>query len=338
MKKVLFIADIRNWAYDDQAKHWRYLLKKDYKVDILYLSDYKGVSPNHKFYRLLKEYQSAAESCSLPNLSDLISEKNLFSIKGVDARPIFNHKDYDVIYFFYHRALCDVRLMATPIPLEKVIIGINNEKWADTSAEKEYEIYMKGVGGLSVCNAFIKKSFFGLNENIFRVSQCIDKKVFFKTKDKRKNKKFTVGWSGNYNNPLKNFNIIKDSCKKSGVRFAYAKDLSRDQLNFWYNTLDCVVCASKSEGGPMMILEAGAASVPVISTDVGLAREILVDKKNGLKVSPDIKSISRAIKILSSNKGLRDDFSHNLNKEIISNWTYESRIYEIRAALSEIAK
>ena len=162
MKKVLFVADVRNWAYDDRAKHWQSLLRKEYEVDILYLSDYKGVSPTHKFYRLLKEYQSASESYSSSNLSDLTSEKNLFSIKGVDARPIFNHKDYDVIYFFYHRALCDVRLMATPIPLEKVIIGINNEKWADTSAEREYEIYMKGVAGLSVCNTFIEKSFFGL--------------------------------------------------------------------------------------------------------------------------------------------------------------------------------
>ena len=334
MKKVLFIADVRNWAYDDRAKHWRSLLKKDYKIDLLYLSDYKGVSPTHKFYRLLKEYQSAAESYGSSNLSDLISEKNLFSIKGVDVRPIFNHKDYDIIYFFYHRALCDVRLMATPIPLEKVIIGINNEKWTETCAEKEYEIYMKGVAGLSVCNAFIEESFFGLNENIFRVSQCVDKRVFFKTKDKRNNKRFTVGWSGNYNNPLKNFNIIKTSCQRSRVNFAYTKDLSRDQLNLWYNTLDCVVCASKSEGGPMMILEAGAASVPVISTDVGLVREILVDKKNGLKVSPDVKSISRAIKLLSSNKSLRSDLGRNLNKEIISNWTYESKVDEIRNLLN----
>lgn len=51
--------------------------------------------------------------------------------------------------------------------------------------------------------------------------------------------------------------------------------LSRDELNILYNLLDLYVVPSRSEGGPHAILEASAALCKIISTDVGLARDVL---------------------------------------------------------------
>ena len=81
--------------------------------------------------------------------------------------------------------------------------------------------------------------------------------------------------------------LIKKACKDAGVNLSIKRDLSRKALNVWYNNVDMIVSASESEGGPMLLLEAGAVGLPVITTNVGLAREIIQHKKNGMIINHD---------------------------------------------------
>jgi len=67
--------------------------------------------------------------------------------------------------------------------------------------------------------------------------------------------------------------------------------LPREELNVLYNLLDLYVVPSRSEGGPHAILEASAASCKIISTDVGLARDVLDEKCI-------YKSVSQAVEII----------------------------------------
>ena len=46
-------------------------------------------------------------------------------------------------------------------------------------------------------------------------------------------------------------------------------------LNELYNCLDLYIVASRIEGGPQAILECAANKTPIVSTDVGVASEIL---------------------------------------------------------------
>ncbi|MBI3763492.1 MAG: glycosyltransferase [Chloroflexi bacterium] len=54
-----------------------------------------------------------------------------------------------------------------------------------------------------------------------------------------------------------------------------------DDLAELYRRSRCLVCASYSEGGPRVVVEALACGTPVISTPVGMAREIVRDGENG---------------------------------------------------------
>ena len=49
-------------------------------------------------------------------------------------------------------------------------------------------------------------------------------------------------------------------------------------VSICYNSLDLYIVASRVEGGPQSILECALSKTPIISTDVGVANQILSDK------------------------------------------------------------
>ena len=66
-------------------------------------------------------------------------------------------------------------------------------------------------------------------------------------------------------------------------------------LNELYNCLDLYIVTSRIEGGPQAILECGITKTPIISTDVGVASEILAKESifemNNLKTQNQIQNL-----------------------------------------------
>ena len=65
---------------------------------------------------------------------------------------------------------------------------------------------------------------------------------------------------------------------KLGIEFSYFEMADFQTINELYNCLDLYIVASRFEGGPQSILECGITKTPIISTDVGVASEILSPK------------------------------------------------------------
>ncbi len=79
-----------------------------------------------------------------------------------------------------------------------------------------------------------------------------------------------------------------------GVDYSYFKMTNFKELNELYNCLDLYVVASRVEGGPQSIMECGLNKTPIISTNVGIAPEILSPESifnmtNFRKAKPNIK-------------------------------------------------
>jgi len=59
------------------------------------------------------------------------------------------------------------------------------------------------------------------------------------------------------------------------------------EITRYYNTLDLYLVTSRAEGGPKAILESMATGIPLISTEVGMAPDIIEDGYNGLLANID---------------------------------------------------
>ena len=59
------------------------------------------------------------------------------------------------------------------------------------------------------------------------------------------------------------------------IPYTYFEMISFEKINKLYNLLDLYIVSSRYEGGPQSILECALIKTPIISTDVGIASEIL---------------------------------------------------------------
>ena len=83
------------------------------------------------------------------------------------------------------------------------------------------------------------------------------------------NKNLKVILSGKRRNYLiKNF-------QNKNIPYKYFEMVSLETLNKLYNILDLYIVSSRIEGGPQAILECSISKTPIVSTDVGVASEIL---------------------------------------------------------------
>lgn len=96
--------------------------------------------------------------------------------------------------------------------------------------------------------------------------------------------------------------------------------------------LDIFILPSEREGLSLVLIEATAASMPLIATDVGGNNQIVKDGKNGLLVKPnDFLSLFNAVKQLIINKDLRREYARYSYDLFINNFTLEMMVkrYEL---------
>ena len=95
---------------------------------------------------------------------------------------------------------------------------------------------------------------------------------------------------------------IVNQLVKNNIKYSYFKMVDFKAMNELYNCLDLYIVSSRYEGGPQAILECGVTRTPIISTDVGVAAEILssesiFDMNNFHKALPNIEyAYSNSIK------------------------------------------
>ena len=80
---------------------------------------------------------------------------------------------------------------------------------------------------------------------------------------------------------------VRRGLERRGVPHVHRLLPDRDALARAYHALDAYVVASRQEGGPKGVLESLATGVPLVTTRVGQAEDLVRDGENGLLVAVD---------------------------------------------------
>jgi len=103
----------------------------------------------------------------------------------------------------------------------------------------------------------------------------------------------------------------------------------RDNASSLLKAFDVLLLPSVKEGLPYVLLEAGAANVPVVTSNVGGIPEIIDDMKSGILVRPkEPIEIYKALTFLISNKNKMKEFRDSLQEKIIMKFSLDRMIGE----------
>jgi glycosyltransferase involved in cell wall biosynthesis len=76
--------------------------------------------------------------------------------------------------------------------------------------------------------------------------------------------------------------------------------------------MDIVCLTSKNEGTPVSLIEAQAANIPVITTDVGGVQDVVLDGETGYIIQPgDKTNYAKRLKELVEDEKKRENMSQN---------------------------
>ncbi len=233
------------------------------------------------------------------------------------------------------------------IPIINTCHGITfSDKHYSLIKRKIEEFFLK-YGGFKKIIAVDINSFNDLRKlkinNVFYLPNCVDLDQFNKIRHKRNNKiiflfigrieidkglMYLIHAIGKLKNTNKNFEVRlvgiglnQDYFKKLVTRLnltEYIKFLgkkSRNEIIDCFYESDVFILPSLHEGFPLTLLEAWAAELPVIITNVGGISKICTNKEDALVVPPkNSEAITEAMLELIKNKNLREKLGKNGKK------------------------
>ncbi len=99
--------------------------------------------------------------------------------------------------------------------------------------------------------------------------------------------------------------FVKRGLDRLNVPYVHSYVDDQKDLVRFYHALDLYLVTSREEGGPMALMEGMAAGVPVVSTAVGMAPDLIADGvTGGLVESEDVEGLSAAsLAILGASDG-----------------------------------
>jgi hypothetical protein len=223
----------------------------------------------------------------------------------------------------YHAINKDSKLSIQKITNKKILVAnfwINNQVF--------FEIQDKGnirqKHNISL-EAFVVGSFQKDTENSRQLLPKLSKgpDIFIKIiMDLAKSKKNVVvllsGWRRDY---------IISQLKKNNIKYIYKELVEDNELNELYNCLNLYIVSSRVEGGPRSILECAISKTPIISTKVGIAKDILspeslFDSENFISYRDAIPNVTfayeqaRKLKIKDYIPKFVSEIFHELNIKI----------------------
>lgn len=220
----------------------------------------------------------------------------------------------------------------------RLLLGSYSHKWVDWP-EKDIVKRVSAAKWLIVPSKKLSDLFSPYTDKICQVHDAVDPRQFYYTSYPDTSELVAI-WSGIRNVNWKRFyEIVKPACIKAGVRLLVGEGLTRDELNVLYNKSHIVLIASENmEGGPNMLLEAGATARPVIATDCGMVPEVVTNGDNGFIVDGNVDAFVDKLTWAKTNIDKIKEMGEKHREVVLSQYTFDHASSLFRALLSRIKK
>lgn len=350
MKKILFIVDKPNWAYEFMVMSWLPFLLNDFQCYVAFQEDYSIRENNSKnfLFRLFYNLKSDVKSIISKGNKRRVHKKGFFYLKH-NHPPIYSYTDslgskemitssiekFDVIiemafYFQY--------ISFFPFKANKKIVGIftdafphdgptydivNKKDRSLMNRKQFYQNYLSSYSKIIVGGGNLFTDYHKITDKVSFVYGIYGEENFIENKNIGTQQSLTIGWTGTPNRPMKGFREfiepVIEELNKEGRTILLKTKFSGpyEELYSFYKDVDLVVIASSADSGPSLFAEACLSSVPVVSTKVGLPLMGIKDGVNGLFIDRSKESLKEAIIKLYDDRELLKSFSNRIKKDYL---------------------
>jgi ubiquinone/menaquinone biosynthesis C-methylase UbiE len=239
--RTLLVSDVRGWAFDQNMQDLEQYLGSDFQIEHGYVYGW---------------------------------------VTGAGPAPDF--REYDVVYLLYHRFGIEPW-----VPADRVVGSLRSQvlfpERQEPVGQVEKEVLDKYVA-FHVTNheSYVKLS--ALRPDILYLPNPVNMRRF-PAREAPPARRVTFEWNGNAHHSnktkedVKGFHsIIVPAVKRAQVPLEFAEyntcRLSPEEMPGFYSRADVALCASSYEGSSNSTLEAMAAGLALVTTDVGNHREM----------------------------------------------------------------
>jgi glycosyltransferase involved in cell wall biosynthesis len=123
---------------------------------------------------------------------------------------------------------------------------------------------------------------------------------------------------------------VKQRLERSGIPYLHRFLNDPDEIAEYYKALDLYIVTGRQEGGPKAVVESLASGVPLVTTKVGMASEVIIDGVNGFMAPvSDVGEIVKKASYIIENLDLRNKFRAN-GLETVKNydWSVIASLYK----------
>jgi glycosyltransferase involved in cell wall biosynthesis len=138
---------------------------------------------------------------------------------------------------------------------------------------------------------------------------------------------------------------IPESKQQEVLDYATEFKISKERIimpgyvdNIWeyYKAMDIFLLPSRSEGFSLALLEAAAAKLPIIASNIPGTNEFISNEVNGILFDinyPD--KLVEAIRMLAHNDSVRQNFSQKASDQVLNNFTHQNYVSNLNSFLQD---
>lgn len=123
---------------------------------------------------------------------------------------------------------------------------------------------------------------------------------------------------------------VKQRLENSGIPYSHHFLDEPDDVAMYYKSLDLYIATGRHEGGPKSLVESLASGIPLVSTKVGMAPDIITDGENGFLCDVDDvdQIVQKSMMILEDQKKKERIVANGLATARQYDWSVIAQRYE----------